>query len=263
MAPPPRPTARTRGRLPARVYWVRRALVVATALALVFAFTRLFVGSGDGDPGAVATVTGARPTPSTSAAPALSGPVGPSVTKTGSAKPSGKSSGRPSSKATAGDLVAPDGPCSVADITVTPRVSTAAAGRTIPVTLLLTGIRPACTFVVSPSTLAVKVTKGDSRLWSSQDCPTSISRQTVVVRSGSSTSVQVSWNGRRSTGTCSRANSWVLPGKYRVTAAAIGSEPAQGLVTLKQPPRPIVIKTIKPKPKKGAGVSPVTGKKTD
>lgn len=248
----------TRTRLPARVYWFRRALVLGTALALVFAVVHLATGSGSGPtgdpvgPGLGAEVVSGRTTPSPE--PVDPAPLGPSATKTGSSK---------SGSATS-DQVPSSGPCSIDDITVTPVRATSRAGSTIPVGLRLTGIRPACTFTVAPSTLAVKITKGDRRLWSSQDCPSAVQRRQVVVRSSAPTTVQVRWSGRTSTGSCSRSNAWVAPGKYRVTAAAIGSEPAQALITLVQPPRPVVIKTIKPKPKKkNVGVSPVTGKKSD
>jgi hypothetical protein len=56
-----------RGPLPARVYWVRRALVLVVALALVFGIGKLLTGFG-GDPKA----TTAAAAPSTSAQPTAS-----------------------------------------------------------------------------------------------------------------------------------------------------------------------------------------------
>lgn len=232
-------TASTRphGRLPARVYWFRRALVLGTALALVFGIAHV-VGGSDPDPtsGAPrAQVVAARPTP------AALQPMGPQVLRTGAATPT-------ATKAAA-VLPQPDGPCALDEITATPASGAADAGVRIPLTVQLTGIRPACTFSMSSATLVVKISSGTERVWSSQDCPSSIRSGTVVVRSGTPTAVQVIWNGRHSDAQCTRAAAWALPGTYRVLAAAIGSEPGDALFTLKAPPRPVVIKTVRPKPK--------------
>jgi hypothetical protein len=236
MAPPRRPQRR----LPARVYWFRRALVAASVLGIIVAFAHLIGGSGGAAPQAdqVSNKTSGTPSPS----PTTSAQVGP-VGAAGAGSPTATGS------APAADLPQPDGACSLDEITVTPVASTFPAGSTVPIGLQLTGIRPACTLAVSPKTLVVKVTTAD-KIWSSQDCPTSIPTTSVVVRSGTPATIQVRWSGRTSDPTCSAADPWVLPGTFHVMAAVIGSEPSQADIKLTAPPRPVVTKTVHPKPSK-------------
>lgn len=239
---------RPRGRHPARVYWVRRTLVVCTALALVFAFTKMLGGGGGSSTGGgsqsgtggSALAAGAHTSPSASSSGSALpyGPVG--VT---TPAPTGKATGSAPTVA----LAVPTGPCALNEITVTPTLGTAPAGREVPLTLSLTGMRPACTFAVSPNTLAVRVTSGSNRIWTSQQCPSSIPTETVTVRSAAPTTVTVQWSGRQSDEVCSRSTSWALPGSYDLNAAVIGSEPGDVQFQLVSPPRPVVTKTIKPK----------------
>jgi hypothetical protein len=231
-------TASTRphGRLPARVYWFRRALVVGTALALVFALARMLTGSAEPDPKADANVTSVKTTPTPAA-----GPLGPQPVVT--AKPGATSTGTPPPVA----LAQPNGPCALDEITVTPVVETLKAGGGSPLTLQLTGIRPACTFDVTANSVVAKVTTGKKRVWSSQDCPSSIKKSSVVVRSGAPTTIQVSWSGRYSDSECSRSTDWAPQGTYQAMAAVIGSEPTSATFKLIAPPRPVI--TVTPKPK--------------
>lgn len=221
-----------RGRLPARVYWVRRSVVLGTAMALVFGIAQVLGGS---DAGGDDVATNAAADTPTTAAP-TPGVVGPQPVKTGAAAPN-------SGKAV---LPKPDGPCSVDQVTVTPTIDRVTAGRPVALTLQLTGIRPACTFDVSRRSLVAKVVVGPQRIWSTQDCPSAISDQTVTVYSGTPTEVRVIWSGRTSNGECSARAAWALPGSYRVIAAAIGSEPSEDKFTMIAPKRPVVIKTVQP-----------------
>lgn len=238
-----------RGRLPARVYWFRRVLVLATVLALVFAVARLIAGGGGEEPPAAdSAAPAAVKTPASSPSaeptqPTMFGPVPVAPPTT---------TGVPSPTGTPVVLAEPTGPCTVDEVTVTPAVAEPVAGAPIEITLRLTGIRPACTFVVSPSSVVVKVTSGKDRIWSTQDCRKAIPRTTVTVRSNKPTEVPVTWSGRRSDAACSRATSWAMPGYYHVAASAIGSEPSDVQVRLSAPARPVVTKTAKPKKQKKA-----------
>ncbi len=248
MAAEGRSVGRPQGPLPARVYWFRRVLVLATVLALVFAVARLIAGGGD-DPAAApdraapaavrtpASSPTAEPTPQ----PQMFGPVPVTPPTT---------TGVPSPTGTPVLLAEPTGPCTVDEVTVTPSVPEPVAGSPVKVALRLTGIRPACTFVVSARSVVVKVTSGKDRIWSTQDCRGAIPRSTVTVRSSEPVEVPVTWSGRRSDADCSRATTWALPGYYHVAASAIGSEPSDVQVRLSAPARPVVTKTAKPKPKK-------------
>lgn len=212
-------------------------------LALVFAIGRLVVRAVDDDAEVAAAdtavVTAAKSTP-TAAPSTAAPPVGPTAAPT------------PTATGTPVVLAEPTGPCAVDEITVTPVVANHYAGRRVQLAMELTGIRPACTFAVSPRTIAVRLTSGQDRIWSSQHCPASITPQTVVVRSSTPTKIVVLWSGRRSDTECSRAAAWALPGYYQAVAAAIGSEPTAARFQLLRPPRPVVTKTIRPKPKKAA-----------
>lgn len=238
-----------RGRQPARVYWVRRAAVLVTVLLLVFAVGRLLVGGGGSDdPTAVTAGDHSSPTTPTtpSSTPTSAAPIGPVPAGTTPATtPVKKPSTAPPVK-----LAEPTGPCAVDEVTVAPEAMSArVAGTRIPMVLELTGIRPACTFHVSPETVAVRVNSGNDRIWSSQDCTASIRPQTVVVRSATPAKVVVHWSGRRSDDECSRSTAWALPGYYKVTSAAIGSEASDARFQLVSPPRPVVVQTITPSPK--------------
>jgi hypothetical protein len=232
------PSARTPRRLPARVYWVRRGMVVLSALLLVFAVGRLLGGSG-GSGGDTAGTVADRHTPTST--PTFT-PTLKSTPKPTTVAPVGRTA--PTTPAAGVPLAQPSGPCNVADVTVTPTVTSARAGGVVVITLQLTGTAPACTFAVGPSSIAVKITHSVNGVWSSQQCPSSIPHGTVVVRNAVPTSFAVRWSGRESDENCSRSTAWALPGTYKVTAAAIGSEPADTGFVLLSPDRPTVFQTI-------------------
>jgi hypothetical protein len=238
-----RTVVRPQGRLPARVYWFRRAMVLMTAAALVFAIGRLLGGgSGPEAPVDTAAVAAAKSSAAPTPTPGVAGPQPFDPTPTGKAA-------QPSATANPVELAVPSGPCAIDEITVTPSVPTAIAGGRVDLQLQLTGIRPACTFSVSSRTLAAKITSGADRIWSTQDCPSAVKPASIVVRSAEPTTVVIPWSGRRSDDECSRTTAWALPGYYHVTAAVIGSEPADAQFRLQLGPRPVVTKTAKPKTK--------------
>ena len=144
-------------------------------------------------------------------------------------------------------LTAPSGPCEDDEVSVLPAITKAAAGGPITVNLQLLATQPACTFEVSPQSVAVKITSGTDRIWSSQDCPRSIATSTVVVRSSTPVVVPVTWSGRRSDDDCTTHTSWAMPGFYHVFAAAIGSTPTDVQFEVTLPDRPVVTRTAKPK----------------
>lgn len=220
-------------------------MVLLTALALVFAVGRLVTGEEADEPGTQAVASGARPTAAPTPTPTAT-VVGPLPVKaTGANTPA---TPRPTGAPVV--LAEPTGPCAVDEVTVSPTVPSAVAGRRVDLFLELTGIRPACTFAVSSRTLVARVTSGNDRIWTSQDCRSAIKASSVVVRSAAPTKVVVHWSGRRSDDDCTRSTAWALPGFYHVTAAAIGSEPGDAQFKLTSPPRPVVTKTAKPKSKK-------------
>ena len=236
---------RPRGKLPARVDWFRRTLIVVVALALVYGFAHLLgAGGGASTPRAVTSAQHTSASPS----PTFVGPVAVS------ARPAPRANGKSTQEQVS--LAAPTGPCQPDEVGITPEVTGRYAGRPVTVELHLAGTQAACTFAVSPKTIALRVTSGPDRIWSSQDCPGTIPTRTVVVRSATATIVPVTWSGRRSDGTCSASNAWARPGYYHAVAAALGSEPADTQFQLTVPPRAIVTRTAHPKPKQHASPSP-------
>lgn len=225
-----------RGRLPQRVYWVRRSVVLGVALLLVFGIGKLLGGTGE-DPAAQGveastTSSSQQPSPSVSIAP-----VAPSMS--------------PHTKGKA-PLVPPSGDCKDDEVSVLPSVARAWGAQPIVIKLGLQGIAPACTFHVSPQSVVVKITSGSDRIWSSQDCPDSIKPTDVVVRSGVPTYVNVVWSGRRSDDSCSRNTPWADKGFYHAFAAVLGSTPTDVQFEVRRAPTDYVTKTAKPKPGRSA-----------
>jgi hypothetical protein len=226
---------RPRGRLPARVYWVRRLLVLGVALGLVFGISRLF-GGGDGSP-----------EPAAQPASSNRSDGSPSAVSTADARPGSSPGAEPSPQRTKTKppLAMPTGPCRDNDVRVVPDLQeTAYAGGDVRLTLQLTTfVSAACTWTVSPETVAVRLTSGSDRIWSSQDCPKAVPEAQVVLRDEKATFVDVTWGGRRSDSDCSRNTQWAEPGYYHVATAAMGSEPESQQFRLHQP-----VVTVAPSP---------------
>lgn len=231
-----------RGRLPRRVYWTRRALVLGVALLLVFGVGKLLGGTGRDAPGAAlkASTSSAQQKEQSGSSVAV-GPVAPSM--------------RPQLKAKV-PLLPPSGDCLADEVSVLPSVPRAWAGTPIVIRLQLEGTQPSCTFAVSPETLVVKIASGNDRIWSSQDCPRSIPKTSVVVRSGQTVEVPVTWSGRRSDEQCTSQPDWALPGFYHVFAAAFGSTPGDVQFEVTRPATRVVTRTPRPRPRPSASTSP-------
>lgn len=220
------------GRLPPRVYWVRRGLVVCVALLLVFGIGKLVGGTGKDDSSSAVTANNASTQAQQSNSSSVQmGPVAPTQKLRTPVR---------------GPLLAPSGECRADEISVFPSVPVARGGAPIVIRLQLRGTQPACSFEVSPRSVVVKVTSGEDRIWSTQDCPRAVPTAKVVVRSGTPVEVPVTWSGRRSDDACSKLLGWALPGFYYVYAAATGSTPNEaqfevtrpGVRTVTRAPRP-------------------------
>lgn len=239
---------RPKGRLPARVYWFRRGLVLVTALALVYAIAHFLGGSGDGrDPKAQTVAGGSGQSPTVT--PTTTGPLPTESTTTvaGKATPKAKNpKKKPTKTPTKTPLAQPSGPCDADDVVVTASTDDARAGGVVPITLNVTSKEsPACTFEVSPSTVVLRITSGSDKIWSSQQCAGVMPTVTVVARPEKAGTTVVNWRGRRSDDTCSRQAGWAMPGYYHMQAAPLGGNPTDVQFKLGAP----VAKTITPKPK--------------
>lgn len=254
---------RPRGPLPGRVYWARRLFVVLVSFGLVFGIARALGGVGGGN-GPSARPVGADASAATSAA-ATSSSTAPATTTTGT--PSVDATGTGSSAAAtttptgtktpaATPMAQPTGQCANSDIVASPSVNGRAyAGKPVILTTTLTTKEsPACTWTTSAASLALKLTSGSDRVWSTQQCTDAVPRQTVVVRKDHPLTISIVWNGQRSDTDCTRTTTWAEPGFYHAVAAALGADPTDRQFELLPPPRPTVTKT--PTPDASASATP-------
>jgi hypothetical protein len=213
-------TTRRRGPLPRRVYWFRRAVVLVVAVGLVFGIARLLGATGGGSEADTATPVGAeRPV-----APSETGPVTSSAELRAKREARKESKRRASAAPEPASLAQPSGPCEDSDVLVTPSVAAAHAGGPIRVVLeLTTSEADACTWEVSSESVFLTIANEDGVIWSSQDCPSTIPRLSVVPRREKADRAPLLWHGRESDDECSAATNWVHPGLYTATAVARGS----------------------------------------
>jgi hypothetical protein len=204
----------TRGPLPAGVYWRRRFFVVALAVTLVFVIASLLRGGSDGDSDDVPAVQQA-------AAP---GPVTETVTVGADEERSGKRRKKHDEP-----LPAPEGECAASDVMLTPRVTDPVRGDDVTISLSLQTVEsPACTWRVSADTVTVRISDGDTEVWTTRHCPKVVPEEDVVVRNAVSTVVEVVWRETRlSDDGCPTKTDWADEGDYTIVAAALGGEPIE------------------------------------
>lgn len=171
----PRPVRR----LPARVYWVRRLVVLGLPLLLVGILVGWLVGRGGGTP----VATGS-----------------PTSTPTGSA---------PATPTDAGTTDAPDGgveDCADPALTVAIEPTAAAFGAgeepTFEVTLTNTGADP-CLVDAGEAARTIVVTSGDDRVWSNRDClGEDVPERTLLLTGDQSDVTTFTWTRVRSAEGC-------------------------------------------------------------
>ena len=241
-------TGLTRGRLPARVYWVRRLLVLGTALLLMVGIARLLGGSSDGSSGPDrATTVADSGSPVTESAAS----DGPSPDGTPGAGRATTNAGKQSKQHPPEDVTAaalPSGPCAPDDIAITPSVPHPTAGSDIDLVLdVSTVTSPACYWTLSGRTLALKITSGADLIWTSVECARAITKQDLVLTSAEPTRVRLTWSARRSAPGCPKVTEWALPGTYHLHVAALAGRPQDVTFDLVAPPTPQVTRTAHPR----------------
>jgi hypothetical protein len=238
----------TRGPLPARVYWVRRLLVLGTAFALVLGIGHLLSGGSDatsGEDAAAQVAADSSPT----FAPSLTDLTTPSQT-------AGPGRGHTSTADPSPTLAAPEGECSGTDIAATPQIENAVAGRDVTIVLQLRTLESeACTWRTGRDALTLSITSGKDDIWSSRQCPRVIPVRDVIVRKAVTTNLAVTWNAKRSDDECSKLTHWAMPGWYHVTAAALGGEPSDVQFELVRPTAATITKTASPTDSPGGSPS--------
>lgn len=196
------------GPLPATVYWVRRAVLAATAVAVLLLLLNWLAGRG-GPP----SRAGAAPVRSHSPAPV-----------TPSSLPSSPSS--PTASPTLAAVPAcPDRVLSVVaatDATVYP------SGRQPVLSVTIRNTGPgSCRRDVGPGARGLTIRSGSDRIWSSDDCEGAGSA-TITLARGAARSFALRWPRMRSEPSCPGRGTPARPGTYRLYArlGSITSGPA-------------------------------------
>jgi hypothetical protein len=214
---------RPAGPLPARVYWVRRALlggILVILLSLVWWTAGHVFGDSSGPTG-TASAGGQNPANGGGAG----APVGDSSSQHDEGDTTHAGKHRDPKKTKRHRLVAPSGPCDPTQVDVEVGVHDIATGRSEPVTLKLTSVGvAACTLAITPDTLALRITSGPDVVWSSDECPNDVLARELVVRAQKPIVYPFTWNGRRSTETCAHPGKVARPGGYWAEAAFIGAD---------------------------------------
>lgn len=243
-------TVRPRGPLPARVYWTRRAVVLAVPLLLVVVLARVLGGSSDGQDAASDKATQAGAKVEESALPTTGPTAGEPAGTTGKKGKRGKK--RQETTPPEPVLAEPTGPCADSDIVATPVITSAPGGSDIPIQVnLRTMFAEACTWQASATTLTVTITSGEDYIWSTRECPAAIPPQDVVIRQAVDTPVVVTWSAKRSDETCSDRTEFAYPGFYHVQAAALGGDGTDVQFELVAPQPGVITKTAEPEQQGG------------
>lgn len=235
----------TRGRLPARVYWVRRIMVLAIAALLVVGVAKMLGGSSDASgPDRAANVADTSPVArdTSSSDPATSNAAGaPTAVRRHHQKPGH------TADASATPVVMPSGPCAASDVAITPSVPKPVAGRDISLVLDISSLTtPACTWTLSARTMALKITSGPDLIWTTSECGQAIPKQDLVLRQSTPTRVTLTWDARRSEKGCPVQTEWALPGTYHLHVAALGGQPQDVSFLLTAPSPAHVTRTAHP-----------------
>ena len=239
------PSRRTSPQLPARVYWVRRTLVLLLVLLVGWLLWRLIAGSDenraaapDGAP-AASTSSAVEPEASPDAATVAKRPERKAAERGRSNSDTGVSGDRPRKPGGRGAalgtvttaLSKADGTCEPASIRVQPTVAgNAVSGQQVQLQLTLsTTSTDPCRLQTSTDEVLVQVSKVNrpTVIWDVKRCPGSLPARTVTLRPGWQTALTVPWSGRRGDRGCTGLTDAAEPGSYAVQAAVVGGEPAR------------------------------------
>jgi hypothetical protein len=208
---------------PPAVYWRRRFLALVAGLAILaviaWAFSGVLAAPGSGR--AAAAKTGTHGASSPRVIPSAT----PSATAPETASPSGTPSPTPAqtSDAVASGLPRHCRPSQIV-LSVFPSRSSYRHGQPpqFDVDVVSTAART-CAFNVGPKFLALVVTVGGKRVWSSADCVHGRGSLITNLARGVPTVLPVSWNRERSGPGCQAASHRVRPGHFAAIASDGGT----------------------------------------
>lgn len=195
-----------RGPLPRAVYW-RRRLVLIGAVLLLLVVTYSCTRDGGGAKKTAATVTG---TPTPTAAPKRTTPP-PRATPTPKTTPTPTTSPTPK----------PSTPCADKELKVEASTSTIRYPKGVRPVLIMSVTNTgkfACTRDLGQRARELRLTSGNDRVWSSDDCSPGGAADPVVLKSGERRTFTVNWSRKRSRPGCPAGQPTAAPGTYRVFA---------------------------------------------
>lgn len=194
-----------RGPLPRGVYW-RRRLVLIGAVLLLLVVTYTCARDDGGAKRTAATTTG---TPTPTAAAKTTPP--PSPTSSPKATPTPTNSPTPK----------PTTPCTDKALKVEASTSTIRYPKGVRPVLIMsvtnTG-KYACTRDLGQRARELRLTSGNDRVWSSDDCSPGGAADPVVLKPGARRDFTVTWSRKRSKPDCPGGQPTAAPGTYRVYA---------------------------------------------
>ena len=219
--------------MPPEIYWRRRLLVLAVAIALLWVVLQAFGGEEKSDKNVVEPTTTPAPV-ETTAAPAK---------------------GELSVNLTSGTAA-----CDPEQVRVSPAVRSgqyAGSAVTVAMTVSTTG-KEACVLSAKAADLLVVISANKKPVWDSSVCKTALLDKPVSVSPRWATVVQTTWSGRGSGPNCSPKEGFTSPGAYVIKSATLGGEPGQDAFRLQKKPKPKPTKaTATPtKPTKSATAKP-------
>lgn len=137
-------------------------------------------------------------------------------------------------------LATGDAACEPSTVRVTPSVpadQTAGGPVQLALTISTSAAKP-CVLEASASQLVVVIDDGDTPVYDSTSCNTSILTTPVRLSPEWATVTPVTWNGRVSGGSCSDAEAFVGAGSYTLKLGTLGGEPGDASFSLGEAPPP-------------------------
>lgn len=238
---------------PEQTYWVRRALVLASAVLLVAVVIALVVGgSSTGNavsadpvpppvpaPAPVTPIPSAFVTPTPTASPTPSDSPSPTTTESAaaSASPSPSASAaaaaereaKAKAKAEAKAKKAAPTACDPGDLraTLTGKRQLKPEQATTFDLSLINGSGATCIVDVDAKSFELKIYSGTDRIWSSADCAKAVEPITKKVKAEDAVEWSMRWDGRRSRAGCKDRPEIPQAGTYFATAQLDGAKPVQ------------------------------------
>lgn len=237
---------RPKGPLPRRVYWIRRALLIVVAAA-VLAFGWWLV-PGIGNPADTSADLSPKPAPPTGSAttagpldrsqqPARhSGPGSPAATPS-TRQPQPSHPPKPTRTAQPSPAPSrPTGPCAPSLVRLSLAADSAPPGAGTKVRLTMsTTDGSTCTLGITPALLETRIESGDVTVWQSTTCPDGLGAKNVVVRPQPAVLYSFGWHGYQNRNGCQGTGTVASPGRYLAVAALIGGEPASASFYVTEP----------------------------